>query len=224
MGGGAVVAAGGVLGHAVQLAGGRDGGLCAGALAVSGARAAEHCRASAADHAARGDRLPAFADLWHTGAGRRFSGPHAGLYLCVQMDRCGAGRRGHGVPLHGAGGAIVHRSRRSETGAGRVDAGGVTGLDLSHGHPAPDPAGHHRGHGADLCQGHGRIRGATITFVSNIPGQTQTIPLAIDLALETPGGEALAARLAVLSIVLAATALALSEWISRRVAARVGGT
>ncbi|MCR9145673.1 MAG: molybdate ABC transporter permease subunit [Rhodobacteraceae bacterium] len=66
--------------------------------------------------------------------------------------------------------------------------------------------------------------GATITFVSNIPGQTQTIPLAIDLALETPGGEALAARLAVLSIVLAATALALSEWISRRVAARVGGT
>ncbi len=66
--------------------------------------------------------------------------------------------------------------------------------------------------------------GATITFVSNIPGQTQTIPLAIDLALETPGGEALAARLGVLSIVLAATALALSEWISRRVAARVGGT
>jgi len=65
--------------------------------------------------------------------------------------------------------------------------------------------------------------GATITFVSNIPGQTQTIPLAIDLLLETPGGEAQAARLAGLSILLAALALALSEWISRRVAARVGG-
>ena len=65
--------------------------------------------------------------------------------------------------------------------------------------------------------------GATITFVSNIPGQTQTIPLAIDLLLETPGEEARAARLAGLSILLAATALALSEWISRRVAARVGG-
>ena len=65
--------------------------------------------------------------------------------------------------------------------------------------------------------------GATITFVSNIPGQTRTIPLAIDLLLETPGGEARAARLAGLSIVLAASALALSEWVSRRVAARVGG-
>ncbi|WP_084864155.1 molybdate ABC transporter permease subunit [Salibaculum halophilum] len=65
--------------------------------------------------------------------------------------------------------------------------------------------------------------GATITFVSNIPGQTRTIPLAIDLLLETPGGEARAARLAGLSIVLAASALAVSEWVSRRVAARVGG-
>jgi molybdate transport system permease protein len=64
--------------------------------------------------------------------------------------------------------------------------------------------------------------GATITFVSNIPGQTRTIPLAIDLLLETPGGEARAARLAGLSIVLAASALAVSEWVSRRVAARVG--
>ncbi|MFO7855376.1 MAG: molybdate ABC transporter permease subunit [Paracoccaceae bacterium] len=66
--------------------------------------------------------------------------------------------------------------------------------------------------------------GATITFVSNIPGETRTIPLAIDLLLETPGGEARAARLAGLSIVLAAAALALSEWISRRVAGRVGGS
>ncbi|PWG17383.1 molybdate ABC transporter permease subunit [Salibaculum griseiflavum] len=65
--------------------------------------------------------------------------------------------------------------------------------------------------------------GATITFVSNIPGQTQTIPLAIDLALETPGGGARAARLAVLSVALAALALAVSEWVSRRVAARIGG-
>lgn len=65
--------------------------------------------------------------------------------------------------------------------------------------------------------------GATITFVSNIPGQTQTIPLAIDLALETPGGGARAVRLALFSITLAGLALALSEWVSRRVAARVGG-
>ena len=63
--------------------------------------------------------------------------------------------------------------------------------------------------------------GATITFVSNIPGQTQTIPLAIDLLLETPGGEARAARLAALSIAIAAAALVLSELVSRRVAARM---
>lgn len=63
--------------------------------------------------------------------------------------------------------------------------------------------------------------GATITFVSNIPGQTQTIPLAINLLLETPGGEARAARLAALSIGIAAAALVLSELISRRVAARM---
>lgn len=45
--------------------------------------------------------------------------------------------------------------------------------------------------------------GAIITFVSNIPGETRTLPLAIYTALQTPGGEAEAARLSVLSIVLA---------------------
>lgn len=63
--------------------------------------------------------------------------------------------------------------------------------------------------------------GATITFVANIPGETRTVPLAIDLLLETPGGEAQAFRLALLSIAIAAAALALSEAVSRGVAARV---
>ncbi len=58
--------------------------------------------------------------------------------------------------------------------------------------------------------------GATITFVSNIPGQTRTIPLAIDLLLEVPGGEPLALRLAVVSIVIAMAALIISELLSRR--------
>ena len=65
--------------------------------------------------------------------------------------------------------------------------------------------------------------GATITFVSNIPGETRTIPLAINSLLEVPGGEPLALRLALVSVALAAVALALSEWLSRRVAARIGG-
>lgn len=65
--------------------------------------------------------------------------------------------------------------------------------------------------------------GATITFVSNIPGQTQTVPSAIYSFLQVPGGESSALRLVVVSIVIAMAALLLSEWLSRRVAARIGG-
>ena len=64
--------------------------------------------------------------------------------------------------------------------------------------------------------------GATITFVSNIPGQTQTLPSAIYSFLQVPGGEASAARLAGISVALSLSALALSEWLARRVARRVG--
>lgn len=64
--------------------------------------------------------------------------------------------------------------------------------------------------------------GATITFVANIPGQTQTIPTAIYTALQVPGGEAAAWRLVVIAVIVATGALALSEWVSRAVARRVG--
>ncbi|WP_282120231.1 molybdate ABC transporter permease subunit [Ruegeria atlantica] len=66
--------------------------------------------------------------------------------------------------------------------------------------------------------------GATITFVSNIPGQTQTLPSAVYAFLQVPGGEAAATRLVVISIVVAMSALLLSEFIGRRVAARVAGS
>ncbi len=59
--------------------------------------------------------------------------------------------------------------------------------------------------------------GAIITFVSNIPGETRTLPLAIYSALQTPDGEAAAARLVVLSIALALTGLILSEIAAKRV-------
>ena len=62
--------------------------------------------------------------------------------------------------------------------------------------------------------------GATITFVSNIPGQTQTLALSINSLLEVPGGETLALRLAVLSIAIAAIAIALSEVLAARVVRR----
>jgi molybdate transport system permease protein len=64
--------------------------------------------------------------------------------------------------------------------------------------------------------------GAIITFVSNIPGETQTLPLAIYSAIQTPGNEAAAARLAGLSIGLAILGLVLSEIAGRRAQRRFG--
>ena len=58
--------------------------------------------------------------------------------------------------------------------------------------------------------------GAVITFASNIPGETQTLPLAIYSATQTPGGEAMAGRLALISLTLAMAGLLLAEWIARR--------
>ena len=65
--------------------------------------------------------------------------------------------------------------------------------------------------------------GATITFVSNIPGQTQTLPSAIFTYLQVPGGEASVFRLVWVAIAVAMAALVLSEWVSRAVARRIGG-
>jgi molybdate transport system permease protein len=58
--------------------------------------------------------------------------------------------------------------------------------------------------------------GAVITFASNIPGETQTLPLAIYAATQTAGGEATAARLAFVSFSLAVSGLLLAELIARR--------
>jgi molybdate transport system permease protein len=65
--------------------------------------------------------------------------------------------------------------------------------------------------------------GATITFVSNIPGETQTLPTAIYTFTQVPGGDAGALRLTLVSIVISAGALFLSEFVARRVARRVAG-
>ncbi|MFL2770321.1 MAG: molybdate ABC transporter permease subunit [Rhodospirillaceae bacterium] len=58
--------------------------------------------------------------------------------------------------------------------------------------------------------------GATITFAASIPGESQTLPLALYTATQTPGGDPLAMRLVILSLLLAAGALVLSEWLVRR--------
>lgn len=64
--------------------------------------------------------------------------------------------------------------------------------------------------------------GAVITFVSNVPGETQTLPLALYTAMQSPGGEAIAARLAVLSLLLGLAGLLLAEWLARRVRRLLG--
>ncbi len=66
--------------------------------------------------------------------------------------------------------------------------------------------------------------GATVTFVSNIPGETQTLPLALYSYTQTPGPEAelMAARLCLISIMIALAALAFSEVLARRASKRMG--
>ncbi|MFP1721991.1 molybdate ABC transporter permease subunit [Lonsdalea quercina] len=65
--------------------------------------------------------------------------------------------------------------------------------------------------------------GATITFVSNIPGETRTIPLAMYTLIQTPGAEMQAARLCLIAIVLSLLALLLSEWLTGWSRRRLGG-
>ncbi|ATZ11068.1 molybdate ABC transporter permease subunit [Erwinia amylovora] len=64
--------------------------------------------------------------------------------------------------------------------------------------------------------------GATITFVSNIPGETRTLPSAMYTLLETPAAEGAAARLCVIAILLALASLLLSEWLTRWGRKRLG--
>ncbi len=65
--------------------------------------------------------------------------------------------------------------------------------------------------------------GATITFVSNIPGETQTISAAVYTLIQVPGGDAAALRLVVLSIILSFAALFAAEWLGRRATIRFHG-
>ena len=65
--------------------------------------------------------------------------------------------------------------------------------------------------------------GATITFVSNIPGETRTLPLAIYTYTQVPNGDAAAMRLSVIAIVVSLVALAVSEILARRATAVIKG-
>jgi molybdate transport system permease protein len=66
--------------------------------------------------------------------------------------------------------------------------------------------------------------GATITFVSNIPGETQTISAAIYTLTQVPGGDAAALSLVIVAVIISLTALIASEWLARRATARLHGS
>jgi molybdate transport system permease protein len=65
--------------------------------------------------------------------------------------------------------------------------------------------------------------GATITFVSNIPGETQTISAAIYTLTQVPGGDRAALSLVIVSVIISLAALIASEWLARRATARLHG-
>ncbi|HPF28216.1 MAG: molybdate ABC transporter permease subunit [Steroidobacteraceae bacterium] len=64
--------------------------------------------------------------------------------------------------------------------------------------------------------------GAVITFAANVPGETRTLPLALYTAIQSPGGDVLAARLAALSFLLGLTGLIAAEWFGRSLQRRLG--
>jgi molybdate transport system permease protein len=73
-----------------------------------------------------------------------------------------------------------------------------------------------------LARGLGEF-GATITFAANIPGQTQTLPLAMYSFIQTPGAEYMAARLCVIAIMVAIFALLISEFLTRKMKQKLAG-
>ncbi len=102
---------------------------------------------------------------------------------------------------------------RLESAARTLGAGLPRVLDAD---AAAQPAGRAGGRGAGF-RALDREFGATITFVSNVPGQTQTLPLAIYSALQQPGAEASVWRLSGIAVALSLIALLASELLTRRV-------
>ena len=116
----------------------------------------------------------------------------------------------------------VDRGDRRAAGGRRRHARRAAGLAFSHRHAAAGDARRHRRRHAGVCRALGEF-GATITFVSNIPGETQTISAAIYTLTQVPGGDAAALKLVVVAIVISLAALMASEWLARRATARLHG-
>ena len=142
----------------------------------------------------------------------------------VHQHRRGAGHRSHVVPARGARDPHFARERRSRTRRRRAHARrrrrSTDSLSITLPLIAP---GILAGAVTAFAAGLGEF-GAVITFASNIPGETRTLPLALYTALQTPDGDALAARLAIISLSLGLAGLLVSEFLSARVMRRRLGT
>ena len=126
----------------------------------------------------------------------------------------GPGIGADGLPPAGEGGPAFDRGGRSGAGGGRSDAGaGPLRVFFTVTLPLIMPGVLA---GVILCFARSLSEfGATITFVSNIPGQTRTLPLALYTLTQVPGGEAGALRLCIISVLLALLALVGSELMAR---------
>ncbi len=206
----------------VQLAAGDRGGLDPGAdnlprqsdcrwrasLAVGGAARCRGLYAVGSVRPPRCDRGISLRDRRH--------------FVRLRLEGRGPGGGRHGVPVDGTRDPVVDRGDRSAprnrgTYFGRKPASG-----FCNDHSAVGVTWNIGRHRVGVCAIVGEF-GATITFASNIPGETRTLPLAIFSLTQTPGAQDAILRLVLISIAIALAALIVSEMLSRRVTARIRG-
>ncbi len=207
-----------VLGDGCQSAPWRRCGPGAGQGAVPRPWAAERAGASAADPAAGGDGVSSSLDLRAAGLARQRAVGLVRLHLRLPLDRSGTGGGGDGLSAAGPGDPAGAGGSGPQAGTGGGDAGGLAGCGVPDGHAAPDPARGDCGRGPGLRQGDGRV-----WRHDHLRRQYPGRDAAIYAFLQLPGGDAAALRLVAISVALAMGALVVSEWLSRRVAARIAG-
>ena len=162
--------------------------------------------------------------LGTAGADRRVPARLVRHHLRLHLEGRGARLGGDGLPADGARHPPVAGSGRPRPGAG----GRAPSAPARCGPSSPSPCRWRLPGRADRRdpglrpQSLGEF-GATITFVSNIPGETRTLPLALYALTQIPGGDAAALRLCVISVAVAFAALLASEILARRIGGRLQG-
>src|SRR6267378_1863576 len=139
----------------------------------------------------------------------------------LSLDRCGTRLRGDGLSADGARDPPVDRGGRPPAGGCGCKSRRRAGVGLFGDHLPLALPGAIAGMILSFARSMGEF-GATITFVSNIPGETQTLPSAIYTLTQIPGGDAGALRLTLISIAISMLALLVSEAIGRVVGRRIG--